>query len=245
MKHEKNILVWLFVFAMIAPADAQDTLQPVKKQKTPGKAIAGFIDPNVYYDTRGSYDFTLNALAVLPLRFVYFTFANYGTADENPDLTGYYSEHHLYWGVSEKSPFDLSLQWMNLSGNMNDALRLGFRWRAGSTSGIEKIFKTIGLTYTLAFHVFQFDDARAQSPWMAQIEHFYHLSLFKNRIYITDFADQDIHYDNSKLFTFVTEHQLGFRIIDNLFAVAEYRLNDYFPVNKTGVGLGLEYFIGF
>ncbi len=61
----------------------------------------------------------------------------------------------------------------------------------------------------------------------------------------TGFADQDIYYKGNKSFTFVAEYQFGIRIIDNLYAVAEFRLNDYLPRNKTGFGLGLEYFISY
>lgn len=239
----KKTITLILSFMIAFSIQAQDTLEQIKPTKNPSKVIAGFIDPNIYYDTRNRFDFTLNALAGLPHRFQYFTFSNYSTSNETSDLSNFYSEHHLYWGISNKSPFDLLLQVMILSGEQNDAFRIGLRWRIGATQKLQNFFTKIGLTYNIALHGYQLDADNHRSPWLAQIEHFYRLTLFKNRIYISGFADQDIYYNSPKIFAFVAEHQLGIRMIDNLFFVAEYRLNDYLPAKKTGVGLGLEYFI--
>ena len=84
-----------------------------------------------------------------------------------------------------------------------------------------------------SFHVFQLDNNTTREPWLAQIEHFYRLNLFNGRMYLAAFADQDVYYDSKKPFVFVTEHQLGLRLVDQFYVVVEYRLNEYLPTQKS------------
>jgi len=46
-------------------------------------------------------------------------------------------------------------------------------------------------------------------------------------------------------FDWVTEHQLGYKIYNNLFIVLEYRVNDFFEKENYGLGYGLEYKVRF
>lgn len=210
---------------------------------TPPK-ITGLVDFNGYYDSRKLNTATINVLLNLPKRFQLFTFTNYESINNTLDFSNYYSEHHLYWQLSSTSPIDLSLQVQSLSGTQNDALRAGFRWSISDTRGIEKIFNQLGLVYKLAFHLYQFDAQSNRSPLLTQIDHFYRLNLFNGKAYVTGFADQDIYYESSK-FIWVTEHQLGVAVYKKLYAVAEYRYNQYLPTKNSGIGFGLEYLMLF
>lgn len=82
-------------------------------------------------------------------------------------------------------------------------------------------------------------------------EHFYIIKVFpkffKDRVYLSGFVDHNLSY--SKLAanhsTAVTEHQIGVRLVDQLYFVTEFRYNGYFPTRQMGLGIGLEYFKGF
>ena len=86
--------------------------------------------------------------------------------------------------------------------------------------------------------------------YMTAIEHVYRINVlpkvFKNRVYLGGFADQNFIYNNNKLsFKWVSEHQLGIRVLDQLYLVLEYRINDFLPTDNYGLGYGLEYKIKF
>lgn len=82
---------------------------------------------------------------------------------------------------------------------------------------------------------------------MIILEHTYKIRLFpkqlNNRVYIAGFAVRNfIYLKNEKLkFQLVTEHQLDFRLIDELYAVADYRINSFLPSINYGQGYALEY----
>ena len=86
---------------------------------------------------------------------------------------------------------------------------------------------------------------------MKIIEHVYRINIAKKkldrRIYISGFIDQNFNYNGrgGLSFKWVTEHQLGVRIIDELYAILEYRINDFYPKDNYGLGYGLEYKIIF
>lgn len=92
---------------------------------------------------------------------------------------------------------------------------------------------------------------RTATKFATQIEHVYAFLIapqtFGKRLYLGGFADQNMVYnaDGGVSFKWVSEHQLGFRIVNRLFAVLEYRINDYLLTDKYGLGYGLEYKILF
>lgn len=92
---------------------------------------------------------------------------------------------------------------------------------------------------------------KTKVEYMTIIEHAYRINILagrlNNRVYLAGFADQNFKYlENDKVtFEWVTEHQLGIRLIEELYAVAEYRINTFLPANNYGVGYGLEYKIVF
>lgn len=207
--------------------------------------ITGFIDFNMYYDTRDFNVMTINILAKLPNRFQYFSLTNYLSTDKTVDLANFYSEQNLRWQIKKTSPLDLTFQYVMRQGSANDDFRFGVRWRLSDTPKLKGLFKTLNMSYSVNPMVFQFR-AKAESKYMTQIEHVYRIKLYKDIIYLGGFADQNFVYNNGKVaFKWVTEHQLGTRIVDQLYAVAEFRINDFLESDNTGLGLGLEYVIRF
>lgn len=220
----------------LATPTVKDSIEDQKPQ-----AIRGFVDFNGYYDTRNSFDLTLNALVILPKQWQYLTFTNYYSNPKSLDFSSYYSEHHLYKGIG-RSPVDFSLQLMTLSGASNDALRFGLRYKFGANSHLAEWFKKKGLVYNLALHLYQIDNQVERTPFLSQVEHFYRLNIYKERLYLSGFIDQDLYYSPEFRVMSVTEHQLGYRFYNNWLMVAEFRYNPYLN-QKVGVGLGLEYFM--
>jgi hypothetical protein len=211
--------------------------------------ISGFLDFNEYYDTRDYSTFTLNVMANFSTRFQYFSLTNYSSGSKSTDLNGYYAEHHFRWNVNKKLPLDLTQLWVNQSGPSNDNVKYGIRWRLNQTPRIDSLLNKINLMFFVNFHLLEF--AEHQTPkGFTQMEYVYKIDILPSklnkRLYISGFADQDLIWDSngSLKSIWVTEHQLGIRVIGELHAVAEYRINEYLP-DRSGWGLGIQYFAGF
>lgn len=233
VKYLSLIIVGLLVSLHISAQEAE-------KHNT-----TGFLDFNAYYDTREFNVMTLNILANLPNRFQYFSLTNYLSAGPLVDLANFYSEQNLRWKIKKSGAFDLTLQYVMRQGLANDDLRFGVRWRLSDTPKLTNFFKKLNMSYSLNPMFIQFR-AKAHSKYLTQVEHVYRIKIYKDRIYLGGFADQNFIYNKGNLaFKWVTEHQLGIRIIDQLFAVGEYRINDFLESDNTGLGIGLEYVIKF
>lgn len=207
---------------------------------------SGFIDFNGYYDTREYGEMTINALGNLKNGFQYFSLTNYTSADASADFSGYYSEQNLRWTPSSKKPFALTAQWVIKGNQNNDNLRLGAIWKVSKTNLFASAFKKINLFYFVNFHLLQFQN-KVDVVGFSQIEHVYKFRLLpktlNNRLYLGGFADQTFVYqDNGNVsFQWVSEHQLGFRVIDQFYLVSEFRINDYRASDNYGLGYGVEY----
>ncbi|RKR12813.1 hypothetical protein CLV91_1520 [Maribacter vaceletii] len=211
--------------------------------------VSGFIDFNGYYDTREFSVLTYNILANLPNRFQYFSLTNYESSKYSSDFSKNYAEHNLRWGVGDKIPLDLTLQYVLRNGENNDDIRLGFRWKLNQTKGIKKIISKLNMSYSINPMLVQFRKNQ-ETKYVTQIEHVYSFLIapktFGKRLYLGGFADQNIVYNTGGVsFKWVSEHQLGFRVLDKLYAVLEYRINDYYVTENYGLGYGLEYKISF
>ncbi len=209
----------------------------------------GFSDFNIYYDSRDFSVFTLNLLAKLPNRFQYFSLTNYEGAHNASDLSKFYSEQNIRWKLSDKSPFDATLQYAMRGGDANDDLKFGVRWRISNTPKLDSVFKKVNMFYSVNP---MFVQLRYSNPlkYMTMIEHVYKIDILKNkldkRIYLAGFADQVfVNTDGEISFEWVTEHQLGVRLVDQLYAVAEFRINTFLPDNNVRMGYGLQYKIIF
>lgn len=232
------------------PDDQQITQQKVNKNFF--KDLHGYIDLNGYYDFRKFDIFTNNTLIDFPGRFQYFSFTNifgpFGTADDFR-FSRYYTEQNIRWNPTNKLPLDLATQWVSGS-TYKDVLRFGSRLRLQDIPSTKKFFRKMNLIYNITFFPIQYDRSKGYD---AQIEHFYRLQvlpgLLGDRVYISGFADLNFLYgsDNPRNHNpWVTETQLGVRIINQVYVVAEYRFNQFLPKGKkNGLGVGLEYLIKF
>ena len=226
-------------------SQAIDTLDTEEKFKN-----SGFIDFNGYYDTRDFSVLTINLFAKLPHRFQYFSLTNYSNNQDSPDLENFYAEHNLRWAINKKLPIDLTYQYVLRQGEKNDDHRFGLRWRLHNTSFLKTFFSEINMAYTFNPMFLQLR-SKTEVEYMTIIEHAYKINIFpekfNNRVYIAGFADQNFKYsDTNKLsFNWVSEHQIGVRIISELYAIAEYRINTFLPKENYGLGYGLEYKIVF
>ena len=239
MRTSNHLLVALFYLFIACPYLSAEENPPFKPQ--------GFIDLNAYfYDTREQSTLTINLLSSLPYRFQYFSFVNYDSAFASGDpeeIESFYSEQQLAWHLPNSLPLQLVANWSITNGPDNDAIRFGPAWIVSSTRFFDQFFKMVNVFYMVRFYLLQIDSLDGFN-W--QMEHVYSTALFPNllanRVYISGFADHNFLDDGST--TLVTETQLGIRIIDQFFAIAEYRHSDFTP-DKDGVGFGVEYKIRF
>ncbi|MFT5888901.1 MAG: hypothetical protein ACI9BO_001725 [Zhongshania sp.] len=210
---------------------------------------SGFLDFNIYpylSDVNNDSVLTLNIAANLANRFSYFSLFNIGnqTADsELSDTTSYYTEQNLRWQITDNSPFDLTVQYNMRSGDDNDRLRFGGRWRLNDSPQLKSIFEQIHLRYALNLHLVQIDDGDSH-VW--QMEHSFNLKFpyLSDRLYLGGFIDHTFNEylpANIPANPIVGEAQLGYRIVENLYAVAEYRINEYRRSDENNLALGVEY----
>lgn len=209
----------------------------------------GFLDFNFYpylSDVDNDNVFTLNAAATLPGRFSYFSLLNIGNQTEEPefgDTNTFYTEQNVRWQVTENSPIDLTAQYNMRSGDDNDRLRLGFRWRLNNTSFLKTAFDTINLSYSINFHLYQYDDVDAD-VW--QMEHVFMMKFpyLTDRLYLAGFVDHTFNEDLPDTIPdnpAVGEAQLGLRLVENFYAITEYRVNEYRRSDVNNLSAGFEY----
>jgi hypothetical protein len=211
----------------------------------------GVIDINVYpylSDVETDSVATINVAANLPNRFSYFSltnFSNQESSSELQDAVGFYTEQNVRWQVADESPLDLTLQLNFRSGVDNDRHRLGVRWRMNDTSALTEFFQTINLSWAVNFHLLQLDSEDAQ-VW--QMEHSYRMTFpsLSKRLYLAGFIDHTFNQDlpaGHPQRPVVSETQLGYELMENFYAVAEYRINQYNRQDVNNIAVGLEYLI--
>jgi hypothetical protein len=209
--------------------------------------ITGFLDFNYYWDTRQFNTLTINAGAMLPCDVDYFQFVDFDSPLDQPatveDLSGFYTEIHLGKPIAKDSEWldSLDWTWMYADGSLaRDVHRLGIRWRTEDSPGLLGALLTdvLALEYAVNLHFVESDGSGIQ------IEHVYRRVFLDRRFYIAGFADHDINTDGST--SWVTEHQMGLRLVDEVHLVAEYRYNEFLPTEfRSGWGFGLEYVVQF
>ncbi|MCA9063536.1 MAG: hypothetical protein KDA96_10770 [Planctomycetaceae bacterium] len=208
----------------------------------------GFVDLNLYGDTRDFSVFTINTGARLPHQFEYFQFINltgdFGNSPMIENWTGFFTEIHLRRPIASDNDLLKHLDWsvMWADGSVGREVgRLGIRWRFQDIAGPVGDFftDTLRLKYSLTFHILE-DDG---SGW--QLEHVYRRDFLDGLVYVSGFADHNINgtADSS---SWVTETQIGVRLFDRFYAVAEYRYTSFAPSQfRSGWGIGVEYAIPF
>lgn len=209
------------------------------------------VDFNIYpylSDVDNDNTVTINVASKLPNRLSYFSLTNFANhSDSSPlsEFNTFYTEQNLRWQINETSPLDLTLQMNFRTGDKNDRHRLGFRWRINDTQPIESFFKSINLSWSINFHLLQVDDSSA-NVW--QMEHVFRMAFpsISERLYLAGFADHTFNEDLANHIPkspIVGEIQLGYRVVDNFYLIAEYRLNQYRRSDVNNFALGFEYII--
>ncbi len=213
------------------------------------QAVGGFLDFNVYpylNDVDNDSAFTLNAATKLPGRFSYFSLTNLYNQRDNgflDDSITYYTEQNFRWQVAEDSPLDLTLQMNFRTGKDNNRHRLGVRWRLNNTSWFKDFFDSINLRYAVNLHAIQFDH---EDGHVWQIEHAFLMKFpsISERLYLSGFIDHTFnqqrpgHLPTNPI---VAEFQLGLLLVDKLFFVSEYRINQYRRNDVNNLAVGLQY----
>lgn len=243
-----NIFALLKIFVIVALLSS--SLASAQEKKLP----TGFLDFNFYPYTEEKADtaFTINVGADLESGFQYASLTNFNRDPESAALTEFdtfYTEQDLRWSPFTESPyniFQLSFQAVLRTGVDNDAFRLGLRWKTSETPGIRDIFEALNGTYSIVFHGAQFDK---MDGYQWQIEHRFRFNIlpeaFDNRVYLAGFADHNFNHEGGLDTTWVEEAQLGVRLVDNWYAIAEQRYNGFRKGDESSLGLGVEYLIRF
>lgn len=212
-------------------------------------SAGGFLDFNFYpylSDVDSDNVFTLNIASKLPNRFSYFSLLNIGNQpgdSEFEDTVTYYTEQNLRWQVTDTSPIDLTVQYNMRSGEDNDRLRFGFRWRFDDTAMLKPIFDAIHLSYSINFHLLQIDHQDAD-VWQAEHVFLLKFPYLTDRLYFSGFIDHTFNEDLPPSVPdnpVVGEAQLGLRLIENFYLITEYRVNEYRRSDVNNLAAGVEY----
>lgn len=209
----------------------------------------GFLDFNVYpylSEVKGDNTVTINIAATLPNRLSYFSLINLSNQSSEgalQDTENFYTEQNLRWQINKSSPLDLTLQMNFRSGQDNDRHRLGFRWRISHTDLFGDLFSTLNLSWSINFHLLQIDN---EDPQVWQMEHVFRMTFpyLTDRLYLAGFIDHTFNQDlpaNLPSSPIVGEAQVGLRIIENLYVIGEYRINQYRTADEANVAVGVEY----
>jgi len=232
----KTCLLLLFTSVSFL-SKAQDKFEPY-----------GFIDPNIYYDSRNFSTLTINSLYQINEQWQYFGFFNNDGVlnDKSTEVNSFYSEHNIRYQIKKSSPIALTNQNVLVSGNDNDSYRLGVMINLNQLKKLASFFNNQNLIFSINIHAIQWNIANSWTG-LPQLEYVFRKSFFKNKLYWFAFCDQNILFQNNKTtFKWVTEHQLGVKLTEHLYAVVELRLNTYIKeFGQTGVGFGLEYMMKF
>ena len=152
------------------------------------------------------------------------------------------TEQNLRWQIAKQYPIDLVIQDTIRNGRDNDTVHIGFRWRVNNTEQLQSFFNAIHLSYSV--HVFpkRFDQ-RDVGGW--QLSHAYQMTFpnISDRLYFSGFLDHNINESNvpgTKRDNIVSENQFGVRLFNKVYAVAEFRVNEYRRSDTTNFGVGLE-----
>lgn len=238
MRQYKTILIFFLILSCWSPLSAKE--QEVYKPH-------GFLDFNTYYDTRNFETHTLNARLDLPGPFSYFGFTNWTgnqTGDNWFDYGDHYTEQSLYYDQIFSTPFDLTIQYADLSGPNNDVMRTGIQAHVHKFKFLEKLFKAIHASYKLTYFPWQLDHF---DDYAFQLQHVWYMNIlpkvFKNRLYMFGFADHNFLIGSTDAHNkLVTETQFGYRLWKGLHAITELRWNGYLPKPyRFGVGMGFQY----
>jgi hypothetical protein len=224
-----------FVFALFVPAAAY--------AREAMRASLGFNFYPYLSNAKDDTGFTLNTNIALPAGFSYFSFVNIGNAFDLDRAGFLVSEQNLRWRITERIPVDVAIQAILVRGNHNDSLQVGPRWRLNDITVLRPFLEAIHAAYSISFFIKRFDSVPGD---VRQISHAYSVGFpyISDRLYLSGFVDQNFHRDvpaDKQQRPIVSETQLGIRLLKKLYAIAEYRRNEYRASDKDNLALGFEY----
>ena len=193
-------------------------------------------------DVKTDSEFTLNTFVPLPGRLSYFSFLNFGSVFSSGPVNFLITEQNLRWRISEEYPFELVVQDTIRYGADNDTVHLGVRWRLNDTEFLKSFLDAVHLNYSVHFFPIRFDQ-RDPGGW--QMSHSYEVRFpyISDRLYFSGFLDHNIDEESQpgvRKSTIISESQLGFRLFRKVYAVAEFRRNEYRISAKNNIGIGIE-----
>lgn len=227
--------------------DAQEEPSTKKTNLAPH----GFVDFNIYNDSRNFRTVTVNTLLTNLLnnkKLSYFSFLTLDTERDGDafDVDSYITEQNLFYRIGN-SPVDLTTQYFSITGQNNDIWRSGLNFNLQKTPVVGKWIKKIVSDgfYMIDYYPVQVDHLDGYNWQIQQVWRFPVLpKTLHNRVYMYGFADHNFGGEgHNKL---VCENQIGVRLYKQLYAIAEYRWNGFFPEgDRTGLALGMEYNVRF
>ena len=226
-------IVWLAFFGFAADAAAQEGGPP--------KLRMDFSFYPYQRNVDGDVDFTTTINASLPGRFSYFAYVNNTGFVTDGSAAFARSEQNLRFAISDSLPLDLNFQGVLIRGDGNDFYQLGIGWRIHDTPGLSKFFDRINLIWRTTLQAKRFEFDADENAW--QVEHFFRMNL-SERLYFSGFIDQTFDLNTSDALPdvpLVTELQLGVKLFDNFYAIAEYRNNDFRVGSEDNLAAGIEY----
>ena len=202
----------------------------------------GFMDHNIYQDSRGFSTYTINTFWSKN-KVEWFSLTNFNSTNKAPELNNFYGEFHLRYAIDKNNNFQVSQQFQTSTAG-TDRLMYGIKinldnWFNPFKGNAKYLFKVFTNLHLIDFPVQQ------SVQGMPQIEYVYLISRKLGSkenfsVYINGFADHNL--DKGGVH-WVTEHQIGLGF-KNFYAVYEYRYNQYLT-NASGSGFGLEYQMNF
>ncbi len=171
-------------------AGKQDDSDSLVEEAPAAGGLGGSFDVAGYYDSRGNTDFALSAFVMMPAGFSYFGFVTLQNESKNTlvDQNSYFSQQHLFYAPSQSFPVDVTGHFEFMSGNDNDAIRLGARWRVTDTSFFKDAASKIRLTYGIGLYPLVFDYVKEKS-YRSFIGHAYFIDIKPGRVFLSGFAD--------------------------------------------------------
>ena len=186
-------------------------------------------------------DFTLNAAATLPAGLSYASFVNFTGVFRDTGMQMQNSEQNLRWAFSPRIPFDAAVQAQIGPKNGDDTWQVGPRWRINDTPFLRGIFAALHVSWNVTFFQ-RFDNAEGS---VRQISNNYRVSFpyLSDRLYLSGYLDRGIHHGGrrGRVHLDNTETQLGVRLVGNVYAIAEYRRNEYRATDRDNLAVGLEF----
>ncbi|NNE37748.1 MAG: hypothetical protein HKN08_05535 [Gammaproteobacteria bacterium] len=196
-----------------------------------------------FTDVQTDYDTAIDTLIVVNERFSYFGYINLRGVSNSNKFDFNNSEQSFRWAPFTEYPVDLVYQHVLRKGPGNDNNHLGLRWRISQSSALQELFSALNFNYSVQLFPAKIMDSSNRGGW--QISHAFSMSFpyISDRLYLGGFMDQNFNENlgGTRRNTIVTETQLGFRLFKQLYAITEFRINQYRTGREDNIAIGIEW----